>query len=100
MSPRPRWLPSWLRGRRMLFVLIVAGVVQIPGVPAVAHFSGSWLLAIAGALGVSLPFLASLRTPVDDKPSRPLPRYRSVWPFYTWWASCMTLALAAPLCFA
>lgn len=77
MSPRPKWL----RGRRTLFVLTVVGLVQLPGIATVAHFSGSWLFAVAGAVLVSLPFFASLRSPLDDPPSRPLPRYSAVWPF-------------------
>jgi predicted MPP superfamily phosphohydrolase len=77
-------------------VLSVVGGVQVPGVAAVAHLIGSWPLAVGGATLLSLPYLYGLRSPFEDRPKSRL-YLGALWPFFTWWVSCLVFAALAPL---
>jgi len=74
----------------------VVGGVQVPGVAAVAYFSGSWPLAVGGATLLSLPFLAGLKNPFEDKPKSRL-ELAALWPFFAWWTACLAFCVLAPL---
>lgn len=78
-------------------VLSVVGGVQVPGVAAVAHLTGSWSLAACGAALVTLPYLAGLRSPLEDRPKGRLYRYLGLWPFFAWWMSCLVFTVLGPL---
>jgi predicted MPP superfamily phosphohydrolase len=76
-------------------VVSVVGGVQVPGVAALAHFLG-WPVAVGGATLLSLPYLYGLRGPLDDRPKSRLVLYGALWPFFTWWVSCLVFAALAP----
>src|SRR5437870_2365916 len=88
-------LRNFRRFRAM--VLTVVTGVQLPGVAAAAHLTGSWLLAIGGATAITLPYVLGLRSPFEDKPKSALYRYFGLWPFFAWWTSCLAFAVLAPL---
>jgi uncharacterized protein len=81
--------------RRM--ILGVVSGVQVPGVAAVAHLTGSWPLAVGGAALITLPYLAGLKNPFEDRPKGRLLLYAGLWPFFAWWTSCLAFAALAPL---
>src|SRR6266566_503942 len=88
---RPRRKLSRFRA----FVLGVVGVVQVPGVAALAHFFGHWPLAVGGATLISLPFLYGLKSPFEDRPKSRLYLYAGLWPFFAWWVACLVFAALA-----
>src|SRR6476469_4698253 len=87
-----------LRRFRRLILAVVSGV-QVPGVAAVAHLSGSWPLAVGGATLVTLPYLAGLKNPFDDRPKSRW-HLAGLWPFFAWWTACLAFAALAPLVLA
>src|SRR4051812_30882275 len=87
-------------GRFRVMVLTVVGVVQVPGVAGLAHFTGSWLIPLLFAALVSAPFLYGLRSPWDDLPKGRLYRWVGLWPFFAWWTACLAFAVLAPVSWA
>jgi predicted MPP superfamily phosphohydrolase len=70
--------------------------VQLPGVAALGLLTGSWALALALPVLLSLPYLPQLAQPWHPtRPTRPMRVALVV--FFTWWASCLSAWLVAPL---
>jgi predicted MPP superfamily phosphohydrolase len=96
MPPRRRRNLSRFRA----MVLAVVGGVQVPGVTAIAHWLGSWPIAVGGAALISIPYLVGLRRPFEDRPKGWLYLYGGLWPFFAWWSACLAFAVLAPLALA
>jgi predicted MPP superfamily phosphohydrolase len=86
--------------RFRVVALSIVALVQVPGVAAVAHFTGNWPVTLAGAVAISTPFLWTLRSPWDDLPKSRLYRWLGLWPFFAWWTACLAFALLAPVAWA
>jgi predicted MPP superfamily phosphohydrolase len=80
-----------------VMVLTVVAAVQLPAVLVLAHYSGHWLLPVAGAAAISTPFLWSLRNPWDDLPKSWMFQWLGLWPFFVWWTACLTFGVLAPV---
>src|SRR5262245_11204392 len=85
-----------LRRFRALVFGVVGGV-QVPGVAALAHLLGNWSLPVAGAALLSLPYLAGLRSPFEDRPKGRLHIYAGLLPFFAWWAACLVFLALGPI---
>src|SRR5690349_14840862 len=86
--------------RFRVMVLTAVTVVQLPGIAGIAHFTGSWLWPILGAMLLSVPFLAGLRQPMDDAPKSRLYRWGALWPFFAWWTASLAFAVLGPVSWA
>ncbi len=79
-------------------VALVALGAQIPGILTLGRLVGGYGVVLAGAALVTLPFLYStLTNPFQQQVTSRARLYLTQWPFYVWWAVCLTHFLFAPL---
>jgi predicted MPP superfamily phosphohydrolase len=91
---RPRRRP----GRFRIVVTGVVGGIQVPAVTFLSHLVG-WPVAVGGAALISVPYLAGLRNPFDDREKPPLLLFGALYPFFAWWVACLVFATLWPLAF-
>ena len=84
--------------RRLFFTLLVAGglSIQLPALWTIGKLSGSYGLAAAGCALLSLPILLATRRPPGQWFQTRL-QLLGLWPFFIWWAVCLTYLLLAPI---
>jgi uncharacterized protein len=94
-DPRSPWRLLLRRG--VIPALVIAP--QLPAVVALGWISGLPLLGVAPALALSGAFFAA-RGGYRFRARGPLHLYLGLWPFFAWWAACLSFCALAPLALA